>query len=87
MRHPEGGYVLQTLAGVERITDAYGREVLVLHFGEGHEPVAVMLTNYSRPEGPPDEGLDWLTAALEEGDDGTWGSIPQEESDGGARGD
>jgi hypothetical protein len=81
--HSEGGYVLQELAGVERMEDAYGREVLVLHFKKDAwsektaEPVAVLLANYGAPSPPFAEGLEWLMEAVGEfGEEGKWGTVP-----------
>lgn len=79
MRHPEGGYVLQELAGVERATDYYGREYLVLHFNDDDEPVAVMLNNFRAPGGAYVAAEGWLLGALEAGVDGVWGNVPKEE--------
>lgn len=84
MRHPEGGYILQEIVGLERITDFYGRESLVLHFKsewpatEPVEPIAILLNNYGAPKKPYTDAQDWLLEALENGDDGEWGKVPKE---------
>ncbi len=70
-RHSEGGFILEELTGVKRVTDFYHRECLVLFFEES-EPVCILLIGNRVTKAD-----EYLTEALESDEDGEWGECPE----------
>lgn len=71
-RGSEGGYILEELKGVKRITDIYHRESLVLFFEES-EPVCILLIGNRVTKAD-----EYLTQALESSEDGEWGECEKD---------